>query len=220
MIVNYLSNVSGKSVHVVSDVSVGAVIQKSLGSLVTTFSARQEQRSLVLAVLGISVSSIGQENVDSINIVDTGGPVQSRLASLITRVDVSLLLDQLLHHPLNGESGGQDERRGPVEGPGVQVGCSVSHQDLENSLSISCNRGVKRSATSVVDSIGVRFSVEKFLGGVSSGVPGSQVQRSLPGLVHGVVDAGALSNQVLDHVAGVRIFFIVEITLIKTSSSE
>ena len=75
--------------------------------------------------LRVAVGPVGQEDVDGLDVVDGGRPVERRAAALVGQVDLGVGLDQLLHHALDGEPGGQDERGRAVGRLGVEVGGAV-----------------------------------------------------------------------------------------------
>merc|ERR1719233_146743 len=152
--------------------------------------------------------------------MNTSSPVQGRLSVIITGVDISLGLDQLLHHSLDSKPSSKDERSGAVICLGLQVGGSVPQQDLEDSLSICSHGGVKRSPSCVVRGVGISLGIQQLLGSISSGIPGSQVQGCLACLVHLSVDISSLGYQVLDHSIARILFIFIEISLVKSSSSE
>ena len=131
-----LSHVPGQSVHVIGYVSVGAVVQQCLGSLVAPLSARKEQWGLVLVVLGVSISAVSEEGVDGIDIVDAGGPVQGRLTILVASIDIGVRLNELLNNAFYGKPGGKYQRRRSIIGFGIKICCSVAKQNLEHTLGI------------------------------------------------------------------------------------
>lgn len=49
---------------------------------------------------------------------------------VVYSVDVSVAVDQLLHHPLHGEPGCQDQWSGAVVHAGVQFCCTIPDQNL------------------------------------------------------------------------------------------
>lgn len=218
-----LSHVPGKPVHVIRDVSVGAVVQESLGSLVTSFPTRQEQRRLILAILGVSVGSMCQQSVDGVHIVHTGRPVQGRLAVVVASVDIGLGVDELLDHSLDSQTSREDKWRRTIVSFGVQICSAMSQQDLENSLGISSNASVKWGSSSVIGSIGVRFSIQKLFSCVGPGVASGQMKGSFSSLVHLGIDLGTLSNKILNN--SLRSLFVYKsilrnISTVKSTTSE
>lgn len=51
---------------------------------------------------------------------------------VVNGVDVSVAGDELLHHALHGQPGGQDQRGGAVLHAGVQICGPVPDQNLQN----------------------------------------------------------------------------------------
>jgi hypothetical protein len=145
---------------------------------------------------------VGQQNIDRLHVVDGRRPVQRRLAGIVGGVDVRLGADQILHHPLDGQPGGQDERRRPFVHPRVQVRRAIPEQDLEDAESVRGDGGVQRRSAGVVLGVGVGAGVQQPLRGVGARVPRRQVQRRLAGLVHRGVELGTLGHQFLDDGAG------------------
>lgn len=101
-------HVPGQPIHMIGDLSIGEIVQQRLARLVRSFARRQEQRCLVLVVLGISIGVMHQQNVDRLRVVNGRRPVERRLAGIVRRIDVRIGGDQILDHALDGESSGQD----------------------------------------------------------------------------------------------------------------
>lgn len=148
--------------------------------------------------------------------------MQSRLAVVIASVDIGLGVDELLDHSLNRQASRENKWCRTVISFGVKICGAMSQQDLENSLGIGGNTGVERSSSSVIGSIGVRFSIQKLFSGVGPGITSSQVKGSFSSLVHLRIDLGTLSNQILDD--SLRSFFITQIlrniSAVKAATSE
>merc|ERR1719268_603673 len=122
---------------------------------------------------------MSKQCVHCIHIVQTGRPVQGRLAILVACVDIFISLDQVFNHSFNGQPCSQYERSGAIYRLGVEVSGSVTKKNLENALSISRHSCMKRSSSCVVLSISICFGVQQFLSSISSGIARGEVQRSL-----------------------------------------
>ena len=133
---SFSGDISRQPVHVIWNVSVGVMIQQRADSFERSLSGSQEQRRLVLVVLGVFVGSVRQQNVDSVDVVDGGGPVKRSLSLVISRIDVDIGVDQIFHHPFDGKTGSQNERRRSVVHPGIQIGRSIAQEDLEDALGV------------------------------------------------------------------------------------
>lgn len=66
--------------------------------------------------------------------IHTHTPLVS-LTDFVDSVDVCVAGDELLHHALHCQAGGQDEGRGAVVHAGIQVSGTVTDQDLEGEAS-------------------------------------------------------------------------------------
>ena len=61
-----MGNVNGKSVHVILDITVSAVVKESSGSLVSTFTGCQEEWCFIFVILSIPVGTVSKEDIDSL----------------------------------------------------------------------------------------------------------------------------------------------------------
>lgn len=77
---------------------------------------------------------------------------------------------------------------------------------------------MKRSAAHVVLHVGVGAGLQEAFGGIRSGVPSSQVERSLARTVSLVVEVGALVNEVRDDFCR-GIFFLFTVAGLKSSAA-